>query len=218
MILCICFIFCNGYKCVFLYFQVALELFCMGSVVCEAVYFEEPGSENTLETLKLAKERAEALGIGSVVVSSTTGETGVKASEVFKGYNLVVVSHVTGFTKPDVQQFSAKSRDIIEGNGAKVLTSAHAFGTLGRAVNKKFGTLEVDGLVSAVLRLFGQGVKVACEIACMAADAGLIRTDEEVISIGGTGSGVDTAMVLKPSNTHAFFDLRVKEIICKPRL
>jgi hypothetical protein len=51
----------------------------------------------------------------------------------------------------------------------------------------------------------------------MAADAGLIRTDEEAGTIGGTGSGLDAAVVLKPSNTHAFFDLVIKEIICMPR-
>jgi hypothetical protein len=52
----------------------------------------------------------------------------------------------------------------------------------------------------------------------MAADAGLVRTDEECISIAGTGRGADTAVVLKPNYVHRLFDLRVKEIICKPRL
>lgn len=51
-----------------------------------------------------------------------------------------------------------------------------------------------------------------------AVDAGFIRTDEEAIVIGGSGSGADIAVVLKSSNTHAFFDLRLKEIVCKPRL
>ena len=190
----------------------------MANIVCKAVYFEKPGPENTEETLKIAKERAEELGIRNIIVASTTGETGVKASEVFKGYNLIVVSHVTGFRMPDFQEFLPKNRSIIENNSAKILTTAHAFGTLGRAVNKKFGTIQVDGIVASVLRLFGEGVKVACEIACMAADAGLIKTGEEAIAIGGTGGGADTAIVLKPSNTHAFFDLRIKEIVCKPRL
>jgi hypothetical protein len=195
-----------------------LELFGVANIVCKTVYFEKPGPENTEETLKLAKERAEELGNRNIVVSSTTGETGVKASEVFKDYKLIVVSHVTGFRKPDFQEFLPKNRNIIENNGAKILTTAHAFGTLGRAVNKKFGTIQVDGIVSTILRLFGQGTKVACEISCMAADAGLITTGEETIAIGGTKSGVDTAIVLKPTNTHAFFDLRIKEIVCKPRL
>jgi hypothetical protein len=73
----------------------------LADIVCKTVYFEKAGPENTEETLKLAKMRAEELGIRNVVVASTTGETGVKASKVFKGYNLVVVSHVTGFKKPD---------------------------------------------------------------------------------------------------------------------
>jgi hypothetical protein len=51
----------------------------------------------------------------------------------------------------------------------------------------------------------------------MAADAGLVRTGEEVIAIGGSGQGADTAIVLKASNTHSFFETRVLEIICKPR-
>jgi uncharacterized protein len=195
-----------------------LELFDVTHTVCKTVYFDKTGPENTDETIKLAKTRAKELGIRNIVVASASGETGIKASEIFKGYNLIVVSHVTGFSGPNVQELLPENHETLERNGTKILTTAHAFGTLGRAVNKKFGTLQVDGIISAVLRLFGQGVKVGCEIACMAADAGLIRTDEEAIVIGGTGSGADTAMVLQPSNTHAFFDLKIKEIVCKPRL
>ena len=190
----------------------------MANLVCNTVYFEKPGPENTDETLKLAKTRAEELDIRNIVVASTSGATGVKASKVFKDYNLIVVSHVTGFRGANSQEFLPENRETIEKNGAKILTTAHAFGTLGRAVNKKFGTLQLDGIVSAILRLFCQGMKVACEVACMATDAGLIRTDEEAIMVGGTMSGADTAVVLKPSNTHAFFDLRINEVVCKPRL
>ena len=96
-------------------------------------------------------------------------------------------------------------------------SDAYAFGTLGRAVHWKFGGIQVDEIIANVLRLFSQGVKVGCEIACMAVDAGLIRTDEETISIGGAGGGADSAIVVLPSNTHTFFDMRIKELVCKPR-
>jgi hypothetical protein len=59
---------------------------------------------------------------------------------------------------------------------------------------------------------------VAIELAMMAADAGLIRTDEDVISVGGTGRGADSALVLRPANSFNFFDLKVREIVCKPAL
>ena len=181
------------------------------------VYFERPGRENTDEALRLAKERAEALGVRNIVVASYTGETGAKASKVFKGYNLFVAAGVVGFSEPNVHRMTPENRETIEENGGRVFFATHAFGTLGRAVHRKFGAIQVDEMIANVLRLFGQGVKVGCEIACMAADAGLIRTDEEAIAIGGTGVGADTAIVVKPSNTHTFFDMHVLEIICKPR-
>ncbi|MDD5083199.1 MAG: hypothetical protein PHU08_07510, partial [Dehalococcoidales bacterium] len=70
--------------------------------------------------------------------------------------------------------------------------------------------------------IFGQGMKVVCEIAVMAADSGLVRVDEDVISIAGTGAGsggrgADVAVVLKPTYAHLFFELEVREILCKPR-
>jgi hypothetical protein len=64
----------------------------------------------------------------------------------------------------------------------------------------------------------GKGLKVACEITMMAADSGLVPTNEDAIAIGGTGNGADTAVVLRPVNSHNFFDLKIKEILCKPHL
>lgn len=188
----------------------------MGSGV-KTVYFDSPGRENTDETLRLAKERADSLEIRNIIVASYTGVTGAKASEVFKGYNLVVAAGVVGFREPNAYRMTPENRATIEGNGGKIFFATHAFGTLGRAVHRRFGAIQVDEIIAHVLRLFSQGVKVGCEVACMAADAGLIRTDEEAIAIGGSGVGADTAIVLRPSNTHTFFDTRILEIVCKPR-
>ncbi len=51
-------------------------------------------------------------------------------------------------------------------------------------------------------------------------DAVYIRSNEPVISIAGTGrwKGSDTAIVVSPVNSNRFFELKVHEIICKPRL
>ena len=51
----------------------------------------------------------------------------------------------------------------------------------------------------------------------MAADAGLIKAGEQAIAIGGSGRGADSAIVVRASNTHTFFNTRILEIICKPR-
>ena len=78
----------------------------------------------------------------------------------------------------------------------------------------KENTEEVFRIVKQ--RAFGQGMKVVLEITTMAADGGLIGTDQDVIAIAGTGRGADLAVVLRPVNSNDFFDLKVKEILCKP--
>ncbi len=186
--------------------------------VVQSTYFDTRGPDCTEETLRLAHARAEALGIRDIIVATTRGETGVRAAEIFQGCNLVVVTHSTGFARPDYQELTDEHRATIERLGGRILTAQHAFGGVGRAVRKKLGAYQVDEIMAYTLRTFGEGLKVAVEIALMAADAGLVRTDCEAIAIGGTGRGADTAVVLTPANAQTFFDLRVHEIICKPRL
>jgi hypothetical protein len=72
--------------------------------------------------------------------------------------------------------------------------------------------------VAYTLRIFGEGIKVAVEIALMASDAGLVSTREPCISIGGTERGVDTAILLRPAHAQNFFDIKVIEVLAKPRL
>jgi len=182
------------------------------------VYFEAAGTENTDETLRLAKARAGELGINTIVVATTVGDTGVKAAEAFKDCTVVVVTHTTGFKGPNTQELTAENRQAIERLGAHIFTGGHAFGGIAHAARKSFNTYVLGDFMANTLRMFGQGVKVAIEISVMAADAGLVATDEEVIAIGGTGRGADTAVVLNPAHGHDVFSVRVKEIICKPRL
>jgi len=185
--------------------------------IYQTAYFEKPGPENADATLELAFKRAKEIGIKDVVVASTKGETGIKAAKIFKGFNLIVVSHSTGFREPNTQEMSLDKRKQIEKEGGKVLTCQHALGGVGRAIRKKLGTYQVDEIIAYTLRILGEGTKVAVEIAMMAADCGLIPTLGEVIAIGGTNSGADTALVLKPTNSQNFFDMEIKEILCKPR-
>ncbi|MGQ9626400.1 MAG: pyruvate kinase alpha/beta domain-containing protein [Anaerolineae bacterium] len=188
----------------------------MSEITIQTVYFENPGRQNTERTLGIAKKRANELGIKTILVASTTGETGVLAAKIFQGYNLIIITHSTGFKEPNFQELTPENRAAIEKSGAKILTCMHAFGGVGRAVRKKLGTYELEEIVAYTLRIFGEGLKVACEMALMAADAGLVRTDEEVIVIAGTGRGADTAVLLRPANAQTFFDMRIIEILCMP--
>jgi len=182
----------------------------------KTVYFENPGSENTDQTLRITRQRAEELGVKNVVVASTTGDTAVRAMDALKGLRVIVVTHVTGFRAPDVQEFTEENRQIVDGKGGVIVTTAHAFAGISRAMSNKYKMPGPGYIIADTLRTFGQGMKVACEIALMAADAGVVRTDEDIVAVGGTSRGVDTAIVLAPVHSHHYFDLKVKEILCKP--
>jgi len=181
-------------------------------------YFRKAGRSNTLDVLEAVARRAGELGIQKVLVPSVNGTTALAAAKMLGGgARIIAVTHVTGFDGPNVQELSPAMRKRLESAGVSVFTGQHAFGGVGRAVRNRLGTYQVDEIMAWTLRTFGQGSKVAVEIALMAADAGLVRTDEDVISMGGTCEGVDTALVIRPANSYHFFDLKVREVICKPR-
>jgi hypothetical protein len=183
----------------------------------EYKYFDIPGPANTEETLRLALSRARELGIKNILVATTTGATALKAAELFSGFNLVAVTHSAGFSAKDSQELTAENRPALEREGVKILTCQHALGGVNRAARRKLNTYQMDEIIAYTLRTMGQGFKVCLEMALMAADAGLVSVRQEAVCIGGTGSGADTAVVLTPANAQDFFDLKVHEVICKPR-
>jgi hypothetical protein len=180
------------------------------------MYFSKPGKENTDQTLKLAAERGKELAINEVVVASSTGETAYKAREVFDGFRLTVVTYHCGFKEPFRNKMADKVRKDIEGQGIRVIAGSHALSGVERSVAKKHSGVYPVLLIADTLRLLGQGTKVAVEVCIMAADAGTL-SGEDLISIGGSGRGADAALVLKPAHQNNFFDMRIREIICKPR-
>ncbi len=181
------------------------------------VYFTKPGSRNTGLVLDSVRRRARQLNIKTVLVASVSGQTALKARGVLDpATNIIAVSHVTGFTEPNQQEMPAEVRQELISKGVAVLTAQHAFGGVGRGLRKKLGSYQVDEIIAYTLRIFGNGTKVAIELALMAADAGLVRTDQDVISVAGTSKGADTALVLQPSNSADFLSLKVREVICKP--
>ena len=190
----------------------------MEDTTIQSTFFHQPGPQNTARTLEIAKKRAGELDIRTLLVASTQGDTGVQAAQQFSEYNVVVVTHATGFGGPNTQELTDENRTTIEAAGAELLTCQHALGGISRAVRKKWGTYGIDEIVAQTLRLFGEGMKVCVEIALMAADAGLVRVGEPCIAIAGTGRGADTAVVLIPAHVEQFFDLRVMEVLAKPRL
>jgi hypothetical protein len=188
----------------------------MSLVEKKVAYFKESGAQNTDALLRIVREYVEKEGIKNIVVASTTGETGAKASKLFKDCNVVVVTHCFGFQKPGESELLEEYKREILANGAKIFTGTHALSSAERAIRKDFGTIQTLELIANTLRLMGEGTKVCVEITLMAADVGLIPTDKDVVTIAGTGKGADTALCIQPANAARFFSLKIKEVIAKP--
>lgn len=183
------------------------------------VYFDQAGPANTGKTIELAAQRCKELGIRYVVVATSTGETAIKVAEGFKDLDVEIIAvplHAglwEKYTAPDPGKM-----EIARKMGVRFLVCTHALmGNVGNAIMEKFGGISPTDLIARTYYTFSQGTKVAVEISIMAADAGLIPVTEEVISIAGSDTGADTALVLKPAYSTDFFSLQVRELIAKPR-
>ena len=187
-------------------------------VIDQVVHFKSPGPKNTQILLKHAAERLKALGLNKVVIATTTGRTIEEALPYFQplGATIIGVTHVAGYGGSKEPELSEAKRAELQAKGVKFVTAAHAFGGVGRGIRNKLNTYQLDEIMANTLRILGQGVKVGVEVAMMAADRGFVGADEDIIAIGGTGLGADTAMVVRPANSHNCLDFKIREIVAKP--
>ncbi len=163
-------------------------------------YYKYKGEVNTDHVLEVAVRRALEHNIKSVIVASETGRSALKALSIIKknnlGIKLVVVTHPPNKTwgpKGDIPIASA-SRSL--------------------SWNKALPDTIIDMLLGGV---FGQGLKIAIEVALMATDSGAVDRGELVVSLGGTFKGLDTAIVAKTTYSYYFLtEFELLEIIAKP--
>jgi uncharacterized protein len=83
------------------------------------------------------------------------------------------------------------------------------------------GLKTIGQLVVLSQRLTCTGIEVSVKVSLMAANAGAIPRGEEIVAMGGTESGLDAAIVVRPGPSEKIFDehegVDVREIICKPK-
>lgn len=180
-------------------------------------YFKKPGKENTQKVIDSVKEEAKSSGIKKIVVASSSGDTALKFINAFKESTVKVIPVVlnAGSKWSGNDEWKVNRKKFIDKN-IPFVQSIQAFSGVERAINARWGTAGPVMLISDALRIFGEGTKVAIEVTLMAADAGDISPDEDIIAVAGTSRGADTALIVKPAYSTKFFELAVKEIICKP--
>jgi hypothetical protein len=182
-------------------------------------YFEKPGPDNTIKCLEIVIDNIDKYGYMHVIVATTTGETGVQFAEGLRdrGANLVVVTHSYGFKGPNSTELTNDARERIRAAGAAIYTGTMITHSLETALAVKFSGVYPTLLVAQSLRRFGEGSKVCCEMTMMAADAGLVPEGKEILAVAGTGRGADTVTVVRSAASKRFLELKVLEILAKPR-
>ncbi len=105
--------------------------------------------------------------------------------------------------------------------GVKVVRGTIPFYAIGTSLAARFGGLNFEQYFTEALRLFSGGTIVCVEAALMAADAGAVSIEDEVVAAAGTSMGLDTAMVVRPSTSLTFLEpgsgLEIREVVAMPR-
>ena len=181
-------------------------------------YFDNKGPVNTDKTLDIALDCCRERNIQKIIVASSTGETALKIhGKAPTEIDIIAVTYSAGtrFTE-EVEKF-LENRAEIMAKGIAIVQGMHALSGTERAFQNKYKTgLMPLNVVADSLRMFCHGVKVCVEIAIMAAEAGYVTPDEDVIAVAGSHKGADTAVVLKPAYAANMFETKIKALLCMP--
>ncbi len=191
-------------------------------------YFDVCGQINTEKSLKLAIQRASELDMNKLVVASETGLSALKAAAMLRNseIDLIVVTSAAG-TKIEntiigdlrIGIPDKKIWDQLETSGAEIVRATDPLFNIGAALEHK-GVPTLATLIRFCLRMISSGTAVCVTATLMATDNGVLREGEEVVAVAGSWIGLDTALVVRATNSVNLLKggaMQIREIICKPR-
>ena len=188
-------------------------------------YFDEPGEENTQWVIEAVSQRLIAGGISKIIVASTTGKTAAEFAHSFKGKAELVCVSESPYRREWGEQWPCLKQAIrreLEKLGVAMIDRAPYVLHSSVLEAARWPNTSPERLVKETLYSFGQGMKVAVEVALTAVSCGYATPYEDVIGVGGSSKGADTAIVLRATYPASLFDkdpekrLEIKEIIAMP--
>ena len=196
----------------------------MSYKIGEVYYFQEPGEQNTDFVIEAVKKYIEKNGRKDIVVASTSGKTALKFANAIRNTRIICVSESAyrkewGYEYPCI---NPKIKEELEKMGVIVIdrTPYILHGSVYELSNYNFPTPET--IFKDTLYAFGQGMKVAVEVVIIAVEHGILEPFKDVIGVGGSGRGADTAIVLRSTYSGTVFSkdkekrLEIREIIAMP--
>jgi len=199
----------------------------MSKIVREIYYFEKAGEQNTDDVVEIVGKRISEGDVKYVIVASTSGTTALKFAVKLHGKAQVVCvsepPYRREWNRPWPGISDARKAEL-EKLGVIIIDNAHYVfhGTfLGEA---RWSIPTTETIIRETLYSFGQGLKVAVEVVFLAVLSGRIEPYQDVIGVGGSGKGADTAAVIRASYPGFMFGkdskkkLEIREILAMPRV
>jgi len=197
----------------------------MADTTRECIYFDKPGRENTDRVVEAVVKRLEDSDLDTVVVASTTGYTALRFAEALEGRASIVSVAET----PLIEEWGAEypcldpeNKEELERRGVIVADKVPYLLHTSVLDYSQWKAPTPEEILRETLYAFGQGLKVAVEVVFIAVASGFLTPFKDVIAVGGTSRGADTAIVVRATfPNHAFSQdaakrLKIHEILCKP--
>lgn len=191
----------------------------------EVYYFTNPGEENTDLVVEAVTKYVKKSNLRDVVVASTSGATALKFAKALKDQTRIICVSESPFRREWGNEYpcmNPKIKEELESLGVIVLEKIpyvlHGF----LYETSKYNFPVPETVFKETLYAFGQGMKVAVEVVLSAVDCGVLEPFKDVIGVGGSGIGADTAIVLRSTYPGTVFSkekekrLEIREIIAMP--
>ena len=199
----------------------------MADVTRPCVYFDKPGKRNTEKVVEAVLKRLAEGDLNTIVVASTTGYTALEFSQALQGQEGITLISV-GET-PLIREWGTEwpvlrpeTRQELERRGVIVADRIPYLMHSSVLDYSQWKAPSAEELLRETLYAFGQGLKVAVEVVLIAVACGFLEPFQDVIAVGGTSRGADTAIVVRATYPNHVFSqdaakrLKIHEILCKP--
>ncbi len=194
------------------------------------LYFEAPGPQNTEYVVAVVKERVLRGDVGHIVVCSMSGRTALKVANAVRGLDVHVCCvtgsaswQIHGYRWPLVRGDARRKLEELEVDIIERTPSTLSGETIDYGL-ARYGWVPASWIVAETLEAVGgYGLKTAVEGVLVATDSGAVPPYLKVVSVAGTGSGADTAIVAKSTFSVCMFSqdpekrFQILEILAMPR-
>lgn len=176
--------------------------------------------------MEAVRKSVEQTGIRYVLVASTSGKTAVEFARALQGKAKVICVPESPYRREWGDEWPCldpENRKLLKKLGATIVDRVSYVFHSSFLEGARWDTLFPERLVKETLYCFGQGLKVAVEVALMTVDCGYLEPYQDVIAVGGSTAGADTAIIVRATYPATIFSkdpqkrLEIREIIAMPR-